>query len=149
MKNIIILSIALLSLALTPKNVSAGEIQIQECPMGSAETLVCEMVLCSIGLAIAESRPKCLKVSRKFAIYLATLGFWSKPPSCKTRDMNCNKVGKGRKASIDPKFCRELKTEKEKEVCLGSLGEDYNPPKPPKDRDEDCGRNSKNGQVCR
>lgn len=93
------------------------------CPMSSAEELVCEVVLCNpIGLAIAESRSECLEVNRRFTIYLATLGFWSKPPKCKMRDKNCNKVGKASNAEIDPSYCDDLDNEDEKNSCKAALG---------------------------
>jgi len=118
MKALIILVI--LSLSFLPKNVTAQE--VKECPMGSAETLVCEVVLCSIGIAIPASRSKCIQVTRKFAIYLATLGFWSKPPSCKQRDQNCNVTGKT-KAKIDPVACDSLPTETERNSCKAASGD--------------------------
>ncbi len=103
MKNIIISIVALLTLMSSNANAVAAK----ECPIGKAETLVCSAIMCSVGILIAESRPKCIQVNRKFAIYLATLGFWSKPPSCKSRDENCNVTGKAT-AKVDPKSCEAL-----------------------------------------
>jgi hypothetical protein len=124
MKNIIILAltISILTTLFISTKSSASE-EIKECPMGSAETLVCEVVLCSVGLAIAESRPKCLKVTKKFSIYLATLGFWSKPPSCRSRDQNCNTTGKAKKAEIDINACEALPSETEINSCKAGAGE--------------------------
>jgi hypothetical protein len=125
MKNlstVTLITVFLLTL-FTSNNVKAEEPEIQECPMGSAETLVCEAVLCSVGLLIAESRPKCIQVTKKFTIYLATLGFWSKPPSCKQRDQNCNVTGKGTTASIDIDECGELDNEEDQNNCRAAAGE--------------------------
>lgn len=90
------------------------------CPMSSAEKLVCEVVMCNpIGLAIPASHNECMRVNREFAIYLATLGPFKKPPKCKNRDQNCNVVGNasGDAAQLPPSFCDELKSEQQRESC--------------------------------
>lgn len=93
------------------------------CPVPSDEKLVCEVVLCNpLGIVISESRSECLQVNRRFAIYLATLGFWDKPPKCKLRDKNCNKVGNASSAEIDPQYCDELGSEAEQDACRMALG---------------------------
>lgn len=125
MKYIIV--IALLFSMYIPTKAIAGQLnpvagQPQSCPVSSAETLVCSVVICNpIGLAIAKSRSECLTVNRKFAIYLATLGFWSKPPSCKSRDKNCNKTGKASKAQISTSECSQLSTSYEQESCRAAI----------------------------
>ena len=94
----------------------------ETCPMKSDEALVCEVVLCNpLGLVISESRSECLKTNRRFAIYLATLGFWDKPPKCKMRDKNCNKTGKASSANIDVEFCDELDDFEERNICRSTL----------------------------
>ena len=95
----------------------------QSCPMPSDEKLVCSVIMCVPGLLISESRPKCLQINRRFAIYLATLGFWKKPPSCKMRDLNCNVIGKAKSASIDVSFCNGLSTSAEQNACKAALGQ--------------------------
>ncbi len=111
----------LIALSFLPNTASASG--PEGCPMSSDEELVCAVVLCNpIGLAIAASRSECLEVNRRFAWYLATLGFWSKPPKCKMRDMNCNKVGKASNAEIDPGYCDELDKETEQNSCRASFG---------------------------
>lgn len=125
MKYIIV--IALLFSMYIPKNAIATQInpvagKPQSCPVSSAETLVCSVVICNpIGLAIAKSRSECLQVNRKFAIYLATLGFWSKPPKCKSRDQNCNKTGKASKAQISTSECNKLNTTYEQQSCQAAI----------------------------
>lgn len=110
----------LIVLSFSPNYANASE--PQGCPMSSAEELVCEVVLCVPGILIAESRSECIQVNRRFAIYLATLGFWSKPPKCKMRDKNCNKVGNASNDEIDPSYCDELATEDEQNSCKAALG---------------------------
>jgi len=101
----------------------ANQANQQGCPISGAETLVCEVILCNpIGLVISESRSECLDVNRRFAWYLATLGFWSKPPKCKMRDKNCNKVGTATDATIDPSYCDSLSSETEQNACKAALG---------------------------
>lgn len=118
MKYIII--IALLFSIQIPRTAIAS--QPQGCPMSSAEKLVCSVVICNpIGLAIAKSRSECLQVNRKFAIYLATLGFWSKPPKCKSRDQNCNKTGRASKAEISANECNQLGTVFEQKSCIAAI----------------------------
>lgn len=115
MRNIIFIIILL---TLKIQNVQA---EIQECPMHDDEILVCEAVLCVIGIFIPESRSKCLQVNRKFAIYLATLGFWSDPPSCKKRDINCNVTGEAT-ADVDLNICDSLDNESDINACNAALG---------------------------
>lgn len=126
-KGIAVFSAALLMLSTF--NVSAEDITVETegCPMQSAETLVCSVVVCSIGILIPESHSECVKVKTKFAIYLATLGFWSKPPSCKQRDENCEKTGKASNAEIDPEFCMGLGTDEKVQACLAAGGFDALP----------------------
>jgi hypothetical protein len=95
---------------------------MDHCNIKSDEELVCSVVMCSVGLAISESRDECLKVNRDFAIYLATLGFWDKPPKCRMRDESCKKVGKATTASLSPEQCVELPTEDKQSACLAALG---------------------------
>ena len=97
---------------------------LQACDIPSDEKLVCEVVLCNpVGLAISESRSECLAVNRRFAIYLATLGFWDSPPKCKFRDQSCNSIGRADDAPVDASFCNELDTEDEKNSCLAAIGQ--------------------------
>jgi hypothetical protein len=122
MKKFTITALIFLSFSFLPAKANANQ-EIKECPMGSAETLVCEVVFCSVGLFIDASRPKCIQVTREFAIYLASLGFWSSPPSCKTRDINCNVTGNASSAVIDPNICDGLSTESERNSCKAASGE--------------------------
>lgn len=94
------------------------------CDVPSDEKLVCEVVLCNpIGLVISESRSKCMKVNRRFAIYLATLGFWDKPPKCKLRNAQCQKTGNaGSDATLAPSFCEELPDRESQLACLVNSG---------------------------
>lgn len=122
-------------LLVTPTTIKANDFDIlqqarnservknpETCPMESDEALVCEIVMCNpVGLAIAESRSECLQKNRKFAIYLAKLGFWDKPPKCKMRDKNCNEVGQASNASIDVEYCDELGSLEEKNICRSRL----------------------------
>jgi len=124
-KIIFILSIFITSLAVqaNPSPTPSSNQNQQGCPVSGAETLVCSVILCNpIGLAINKSRSKCLDVNRRFAWYLATLGFWSKPPKCQMRDKSCNKVGKATDAQIDPSYCDSLGTEAEQNACKAALG---------------------------
>ena len=90
------------------------------CDIPSDEALVCEVVLCNpLGLAISESRSKCMQVNRRFAIYLAKLGFWDKPPKCKMRDKNCKKTGE-KIVKKDISFCDYAPPE-QKEACLRAV----------------------------
>jgi len=93
------------------------------CPMASDEELVCEVLICNpIGLSLPESREECLDVNRRFAIYLATLGFWEDPPKCKFRDGQCNVVGEANNAPVIPtSFCDDLADPAERQSCLDRM----------------------------
>ena len=95
------------------------------CEMPSDEKNVCEFIMCNpVGLLIPESRSKCLSVNRTFAIYLATLGFLRDPPSCKTRDQQCNIVGTIEQGeTVDATFCEtNLEHQVHIDACLASIG---------------------------
>ncbi len=93
------------------------------CPMSSEEELACSVVLCNpMGLIISESRSECLDVNRRWAWYLATLGFWDSPAVCLERDKNCNVTGRASNAPADPGFCRYLSTGEEQDICAAALG---------------------------
>ncbi|MEW5250894.1 hypothetical protein [Microbulbifer discodermiae] len=77
------------------------------CDVKKDEQLVCEALMCTIGIAIPASHSECLKVQTEFAIYLATLGFWENPPKCKNRDMNCQVTGKAN-ANVSPSTCNAV-----------------------------------------
>ncbi|WP_226669093.1 hypothetical protein [Microbulbifer aggregans] len=77
------------------------------CNIKSDEKLVCEALICTVGILIPESHSECVKVQTEFAIYLATLGFWEDPPTCKNRDMNCKSTGKASTA-VAPSTCDSL-----------------------------------------
>lgn len=92
------------------------------CPISRAEKLVCSVVLCNpLGLAIAESRTECLKINRDYAIYLATLGFWKKPPRCQARDENCNRTGRASTAQMRPENCLDAGDRKKQNACMIAL----------------------------
>tara|TARA_Y100000782_G_scaffold115267_1_gene156491 strand:- start:1229 stop:1531 length:303 start_codon:yes stop_codon:yes gene_type:complete len=58
------------------------------------EKLACEYALCvPIGLLISESRDKCLRVERRWKLYVATLGPFKSPPKCPLINANGDKVG--------------------------------------------------------
>ncbi|MDP5209853.1 hypothetical protein [Microbulbifer sp. 2205BS26-8] len=80
------------------------------CDIDSDEQLVCEALMCSVGIFIPASHSECVKVQRDFAIYLATLGFWEDPPKCKNRDMNCQSTGNAntRSANLPAATCNNL-----------------------------------------
>lgn len=93
------------------------------CPIHKDEKLVCAVVMCNpIGMAIPESFNECLKVNRDFAIYLATLGFWDKPPKCHARDENCNKTGRASTAQMSPEHCVAAGDDDKKAACMTALG---------------------------
>jgi len=96
----------------------------KSCPMPSDERLVCEVLICNpVGLAIPESRSQCLKINVRFAIYLATLGFWDSPPSCKSRDKDCRVTGRATNQNLDPQFCENNLTDQdETEACWAAIG---------------------------
>lgn len=88
------------------------------CPVPSDEKLVCAVVMCDFGLIMGEWSSECTQYKRDFAIYLATLGPFDRPPKCKMRDENCNKTGKAKKAAVDEKFCTSLSTPEAVNACL-------------------------------
>lgn len=94
------------------------------CPISSDESLVCAVVLCNpLGFMVPESVDECFKVNAKFAIYLATLGFWDSPPKCRFRDQFCNKIGKANTAYIKDDFCEKSGLEGDAlGTCLTALG---------------------------
>lgn len=75
------------------------------CPLPSDEKLVCAVVMCDFGLVFGEWSPECTQYKKDFAVYLATLGFWDKPPKCKLRDEKCAKVGNASKPKADASTC--------------------------------------------
>lgn len=106
----------LLTLAASPSFASQG------CPMSSDEKLVCSVILCNpIGLMISDSRSECLKVNRDFAIYLATLGFWDKPPKCYARDEYCNRTGRASTAQMSPEYCVDAGDAGRQNACMTAL----------------------------
>jgi len=123
MKHRILITTFLFVTCFTQKSIA---IEPQGCPIPSDEKLVCSVIMCVPGLLISESRSKCIQINRKFAIYLATLGFWSKPPKCKMRDLNCESTGNASSAEIDASYCDELETEAEQNSCRAALGEPVN-----------------------
>lgn len=80
------------------------------CDIDNDEKLVCEVVLCAVGIFVPESHSKCVKVNREFAYYLATLGFWEDPPKCKMRDMSCKSTGNAssQQATLPASTCTGL-----------------------------------------
>lgn len=93
-----------------------NDIHSHECPIPSAEKLVCAVIMCDFGLVLGQWSSDCTQYKKSFAIYLATLGFWSKPPSCKGRDQNCNSTGKASKAAPPANICDDL-TGAQKTAC--------------------------------
>ena len=91
------------------------------CPIKSDEKLVCAVVMCDFGLIMGEWSSECTQHKKDFAIYLATLGFWDKPPKCMMRDENCNKDGKAKKAELSPKDCEKFDTEIQQKACLDGI----------------------------
>lgn len=88
------------------------------CPMDSDEQLVCKVVLCNpMGLVSPDARNDCIQVNREFAIYLATLGFWDKPPKCKLRDMQCNKTGNAKRGQVTESPCTDPVTHITDPIC--------------------------------
>lgn len=91
------------------------------CPVPSAEKLVCAVVMCDFGLVMGEWSSECTEYKKDFAIYLATLGPFDKPPRCKMRDENCKKVGTAKKASLDASKCDELETVEAQTACKAAV----------------------------
>ncbi|WP_299496377.1 hypothetical protein [uncultured Shewanella sp.] len=70
--------------------------------LSSKSKLACEALLCAVGIAIPDSHDECREILIDWNIYLATLGFFSSPPSCPKTDatglvvgfaeMNCNLI---------------------------------------------------------
>ena len=88
------------------------------CPMSSKEELICANVMCDIGYIAGEWSKECQQYKIDLAVYLATLGFWDKPPKCYQRDMSCNKVGKAKKSTVATSFCTDETTGVSNEECL-------------------------------
>lgn len=61
--------------------------------LAGKEGLACEALLCAVGIAIPASHDKCREVLIDWSIYLGTLGFFKKPPSCPQEDANGLTVG--------------------------------------------------------
>ena len=93
------------------------------CDVPRDEALVCEMLLCNpTGFIIRASRKKCLQGNKRFIRYIAKLGFFKDPPSCKSRDVNCRVVGEaGTAPMVDQHYCNAIKDEDTREECLKSL----------------------------
>lgn len=91
------------------------------CPMKNDEELVCAVIMCDFGALMGEYPSECHKVKLDFAVYLATLGFWDKPPKCFMRDSSCKKNGKASKKTQSPSMCDDPVTGKPDEACLKGL----------------------------
>jgi hypothetical protein len=91
------------------------------CPMKNDEELVCAVIMCDFGALMGEYPSECHKVKLDFAVYLATLGFWDKPPKCFMRDSECNKNGKASKKTQSSSLCENPATGKPDEACLKGL----------------------------
>ncbi len=94
----------------------------QGCPVPSDEELVCSVVMCDFGAALGKWSPECTHVKVRFAVYLATLGFWDHPPKCKMRDEHCNKTGKATKAQLGPQNCVDAGTKDKQDACMAAIG---------------------------
>jgi len=77
------------------------------CPMKSDEKLICANVMCDFGLIMGEWSDECKQYKKDLAIYLATLGFWDKPPKCFARDSTCKKDGKVKKNTVATTVCED------------------------------------------
>jgi hypothetical protein len=121
MKKVIALVILVLISSLTA-TFSHASSQGKSCSIPGDEALVCEVIMCAVGINIPASAAQCVKVNLKFAKYLATLGFWSKPPSCKTKDKNCDDVG-SQDAPLNANVCDALGSVEEQESCKAATGE--------------------------
>ena len=90
----------LIVLSFSPTSSQADDAEVKEfvqengCQIRSKELLMCEALMCSIGILIAESRSECLKIQGEVAVYIATLGFWDNPPKCKSRNSDCSSAGR-------------------------------------------------------
>ena len=96
------------------------------CHVPSAEKLVCAVVICDFGLIMGEWSSECTEYKKDFAFYLATLGPFDKPPKCKMRDENCNKVGTARKASLDISKCDGLESIEAQSACRSAVQKNDN-----------------------
>lgn len=92
--------------------------ELKECSVSKAEKLVCANVMCDFGRIMGEDSKECRQYKVDLAVYLATLGPFSKPPKCKMRDENCKKTGNAKKAEVDEKYCKGLDTVTEQDACL-------------------------------
>lgn len=91
------------------------------CYLPSDEKLVCAMVMCDFGKIYGEWSQECRSYEVEFAHYLATLGFWDKPPKCEMRDDSCAKNGRAQKVSVSPSTCNNLGTDAEQKSCLDGI----------------------------
>lgn len=91
---------------------------LKECSVSRAEKLICANVMCDFGRIMGEDSAECRQYKVDLAVYLATLGPFSKPPKCKLRDENCKKTGNAKKAEVDEKYCKGLNTTTEQDACL-------------------------------
>ena len=88
MKNFI--GILIFLMASSSFGVGINDLDNGGCDIPSKEELACGVFICSVGVAVPAATSECLKIFKKWAIYLATLGPFQSPARCKSRDMNCN-----------------------------------------------------------
>lgn len=86
-----------------------NQVKAHSCPMKSDERLICANVMCDFGLIMGEWSSECTQYKKDLAIYLATLGFWDKPPKCWGRDSGCKKDGKIKKNTVATSVCEDEK----------------------------------------
>lgn len=119
MKKLLLFTFSLLlsvSTFATEQDLRKESAKTHECKISSPEKLVCAVTMCNFGTLFGEWSSDCTMYTEQFAVYLATLGFWSKPPKCFGRDQNCNKTGKAQKATPPQGVCANLSGE-EKTKC--------------------------------
>jgi len=114
MKQLLFMLAVLVSLPASAGSPSASS----GCPMSNAEELIRANVVCDIGLIAGEWSSECQQYKIDLAVYLATLGFWDKPPKCWQRDMSCNKTGKAKKSTVATSYCTDEYTGITNEECL-------------------------------
>jgi hypothetical protein len=102
--------------------------------LSGKEGLACEALLCAVGIAIPASHDKCREVLIDWSIYLGTLGFFKKPPSCPQEDANGKTVGY---SDVD---CNQIQDVELKQMCLDAR-------RPPSDN-ECSGLPADEREVC-
>ena len=79
--------------------------------LNKGQSLACGAILCGVGIALAESRSKCIKVLRDWNIYVATLGPFRSPPKCPILDRD------GATAGYNAAECSAIQDLQYRQLC--------------------------------